>query len=65
MEKTIKNKTIDIGGLEKLFLAKRLFHKERGKLLFEKKIEILVELQKLANDIKSISGKKPGRVWKI
>ena len=59
----MENKNID--DMEKLFLAKSLFHKERGKLPFEKKIEILVELQKLANDIKSISGKKPGRVWEI
>ncbi len=61
----MENKDTDTDDIEKLFLAKRIFHKERGKLPFEKKIEILVELQKLANNIKSISGKKPGRVWKI
>jgi hypothetical protein len=35
-----------------------------AKLRFEKKIEILIRLQEIANDIKSVSGKRRRRVWK-
>ena len=51
--------------IEKLFQAKSSFHKERAKLPIEKKIEILVKLQKIANNIKSVAKKRQGRVWNI
>ncbi|HOK57320.1 MAG TPA: hypothetical protein PKV21_05140 [bacterium] len=46
---------------EDIFKRKDIFHKEQAKLPFEKKIEILVTLQKIARNVK---GKK-GIVWKI
>ena len=51
--------------IEKLFIAKELFHRELGKISFEEKIKMLVRLQKVTNDIKSIAGKEERRVWKI
>jgi hypothetical protein len=61
----LENKTEAKETIEKLFQSKSTFHKERAKLPIEKKIEILVKLQELANNIKSIGNKKQGRVWKI
>lgn len=61
----MKSRIRDSEEIEKLFQAKNLFHKEMAKLSFEEKIEILVKLQKIANDIRPVSGKKQGRVWKI
>ncbi|MGB9877369.1 MAG: hypothetical protein ACPLPS_06335 [bacterium] len=45
---------------EEIFKGKERFHKEQAKLPFEEKIKILVELQKIARNIK---GK--GIVWEI
>ncbi|MEE8423029.1 MAG: hypothetical protein V3S49_00655 [Thermodesulfobacteriota bacterium] len=61
----MKSRIRDSEKIEKLFQAKNLFHKEMAKLSFEEKIEILVKLQKIADDIRSVSGKRPKRVWKI
>ena len=52
--------------MEDIFREKRLFHKERARLPFEEKIKILVQLQKLANDIpRNSKSKEFRRVWKI
>jgi hypothetical protein len=59
----MRNKIGETDKIENLFLAKNNFHKEMAKLRFEKKIEILIRLQEIANDIKSVSGKRRGRVW--
>ena len=61
----MRNKIKVPAKIEKLFQAKNLFHKEMAKLSFEEKIEILVKLQKIANDIRSANGKKQRKVWKI
>jgi len=60
----MRNKIGETDKIENLFLAKNNFHKEMAKLHFEKKIEILIRLQEIANDIKSVSGKRRRRVWK-
>ncbi len=49
---------------EDLFKAKERFHKEQAKLPFEEKIRIVVELQKIANNIRKPS-ERPGIVWDI
>lgn len=51
--------------IKELFRAKEFFHKELAKIPFEKKIEILVKLQKIANDIRSVNGEKKRKVWRI
>ncbi|MBI5788039.1 MAG: hypothetical protein HZA78_04190 [Candidatus Schekmanbacteria bacterium] len=61
----MRNKTVNTSEVEKLFMGKALFHKERAKLPFEKKIEVLVKLQQLASEIKSTGAKKAGKVWGI
>jgi len=52
-----KNKIIT---REKLFKNKANFHKKQAKLSFKQKIKILIELQKIAKQIK-----KNRIVWKI
>lgn len=54
-----------IGKIEDIFRTKELFHRKLAKIPFEQKIEILVKLQKLANDIKIATGRKKEKVWKI
>lgn len=61
----MKSKISGSEEIEKLFQAKNLFHKEMAKLSFEEKIEILVKLQTIANDIRSVNGKKQRKVWKV
>ncbi len=62
---TMRNKIGNKDKIENIFLTKSLFHKKMAKLNFKEKIEILIRLQELANDIKSVTGKKQVRVWKI
>ena len=50
----MKNIKKEIG---KIFKAKKAFHKELARMPFEKKIEILIFLQGLANSIKTYSKK--------
>lgn len=47
---------------KKIFKAKEAFHKARAKLSIEEKIDILIEMQKLANNI---PGQKKRHVWKL
>ena len=50
----------------KIFAAKEQFHKERANLPIEEKIRILVELQKLAIKIPTVSKEDRFRmVWDI
>lgn len=49
--------------VEDLFKAKEYFHKSLAKLPFERKIEILVRLQKIAQGFNRSISKK--RVWKL
>jgi len=50
--------------IEEIFKTKEKFHKDLAKLSFEKKIEILVRLQEIANSIRGSRTQK-SRVWKI
>ena len=50
---------------EKIFKAKRQFHKKLAKIPFEEKIGIIVNLQRIANDIRVSAGGQPRKVWKI
>ena len=51
--------------IETIFKNKELYHKKMADLPFEEKIKIVVKLQKLANEIKSIKGERKRRVWSI
>ena len=57
----MKNKKV----IETIFKNKELYHKKMADLPFEEKIKIVVKLQKLANEIKSIKGGRKKRVWII
>jgi len=59
VSKSIKYKS------KKIFKAKRRFHKHRARRSFSRKIHELVELQKLGNEIREKTGRKPGFVWQI
>ena len=50
--------------LQKIFNAKKEFHKNKAKLPIEEKIKILVELQKIGK-IANPERTKGKRVWKI
>ncbi|MBN2620152.1 hypothetical protein JXB22_03595 [candidate division WOR-3 bacterium] len=50
---------------DRIFADKASFHSNQAKLTYPEKIRILVELQKIANEIKAQTGRKPGFVWKI
>jgi len=51
--------------IERIIRAKTLRRKELAKLPFEKKIEVLVKLQKIAKGIKR-KGRQEGKiVWRI
>ncbi|MGH9461157.1 MAG: hypothetical protein ACRD1X_08055 [Vicinamibacteria bacterium] len=50
---------------EHLFRAKDARRRRLGGLPIEEKIRILVEMQKLSNDIREKTGRKPLRVWVI
>ncbi|OGC43402.1 hypothetical protein A2Y85_07675 [candidate division WOR-3 bacterium RBG_13_43_14] len=49
----------------RIFANKESFHKDQAKLAFPEKIRVLIKLQKIANEIKSQTGREPGFVWKI
>ncbi|MCK4401736.1 hypothetical protein KAW08_05490 [bacterium] len=54
--------------IDRLFKAKISFHNELAKMSFEKKIEILVQLQRMANGIQAFSTKQKKRrqkIWEI
>jgi len=51
--------------IRKIVKAKRKFHRGKAKMSFHAKIEELVKLQKLANDIKSNTGRAKGYVWQL
>lgn len=53
------------GTLERIFRAKRLRRKELSRLPFRQKIEILVQLQKMAKGIKKHGSEKQSHVWNI
>jgi len=51
--------------LRNIFREKNLRRKELSRIPFEKKIEILVQLQKMAKGVKRPGGKKDRIVWEI
>jgi len=51
--------------LRDIFRAKSLRRKELSKLPFEKKIEILIQLQKMARGANRPGGKKDRIIWMI
>jgi hypothetical protein len=51
--------------LRDIFRAKSLRREELSKLPFEKKIEILIQLQKMAKGVKRPRGKKDRIIWMI
>jgi len=51
--------------LRNIFRAKSMRRKELKELPFEKKIEILIQLQKMAKGVKRPGGKKDGIIWMI
>jgi len=53
----MKNKRILNQRIEKIFEAKRSFHRELAKISFEEKIKILFRLQEIADNIKGSSRK--------
>ena len=51
--------------LKNILKAKSLRRKELSKISFEKKIEILLQLQKMARGVKKPGGKRDKIIWKI
>ncbi len=51
--------------VERIFIAKELFHKKQAKLGFEEKIKILTRLQAIANEISPLRRGKKKTVWKV
>jgi hypothetical protein len=51
--------------MRNIFRAKSLRRKELSKLPFEKKIEILIQLQKMAKGVKKHGGKTDRIIWMI
>jgi len=51
--------------LRNIFRAKSLRRKELSKIPFEKKIEILLQLQRMAKGVKRPGGKKDKIIWMI
>lgn len=51
--------------LDKILKAKNLRRKELSELPFKRKIEILVQLQKMAKGIKKEDNKRDQYIWKI
>ena len=49
--------------IKDIFRAKKLRRRELSRLPFKKKIEILVQLQKMAKRIKKSKGKENGIIW--
>jgi hypothetical protein len=50
--------------IKRLFAAKESFHKEQAKIPFDKKIEMLINLQKLVSSIGQLPKNKQ-IVWQI
>lgn len=48
-----------------IFKATQRFHRERARMPFGKKIRQLIKLQRLANEIKSNTGREKGYIWQI
>jgi len=62
-KKTVFSKGLDMETLRKmLFRDKERFHKSQAKLPFEEKITLLVELQKIASEIRPSENRI---VWKV
>jgi hypothetical protein len=51
--------------LRNIFRAKSLRRKELSKMPFEKKIEILIQLQKMAKGVKRPGNMKDRNIWRI
>lgn len=51
--------------MRNIFREKNLRRKELSKIPFEKKIEILLQLQKMAKGVKKPGGKKNRIIWDI
>ena len=52
-------------GVESLFLARQKRRRELARLPIERKIRILLALQKMAGDVRSRAGGARRRPWKI
>lgn len=50
---------------ERLFTKKKSYHRVRARLPIEKKIRELVQLQRLANDIRIKTGRAPLPQWEL
>ena len=50
--------------LKRIFRAKRLRRRELSKLSFKKKIEILLQLQKMAEGVKKSKKERDNHIWK-
>ena len=51
--------------VERLFRAKEKRRAALAKLPIEEKIRIVVDLQKMANDIRAATGRRKRRVWEL
>ena len=51
--------------LKNIFRAKKLRRRELSRLSFKKKIEILVQLQKMAKRVKKSRGKEKRIIWTV
>lgn len=51
--------------LKNIFRAKKLRRRELSRLPFKKKIEILVQLQKMAKRIKKSRGREKRIIWTV
>lgn len=51
--------------VENIFRAKSLRRKELARLPFKKKIEILIELQKMAKGVNRVNNKSDRMIWMI
>ncbi len=61
----MENREILQKEVEKLFRAKEKRRRELAKLPFEKKIHILIELQKIANDLTTAHARSKLPAWNI
>jgi hypothetical protein len=62
---SMENKLLRQRETEKLFRAKQRRRQELAKLPFERKIRILIELQKIADDIRTTLRGTKRRSWDI
>jgi len=61
----MENKKLIQKAAEELFRAKQRRRRELAKLPFERKIRILVDLQKMASDLRPAKGGNQPRPWDI